>query len=116
MTIQSKSCITSSLPQADRIVEQLREANFAPDEISVLVPEQGPGTALAPPIRADGPDSDRFGCNRESILVSVHLEGGCGMGRAEEIFGRASSEEPAPALVEDESPHSWVKPVFARIR
>ncbi len=48
MTTHSKSCITHSLPEAERMVDQLRAARFSPDEISMLVPVETPVLGTAP--------------------------------------------------------------------
>jgi hypothetical protein len=113
MTTHSKSCITHSLPEAERMVDQLRAARFSPDEISMLVPVETPVPGTAPHDGGQDREHDGSDSGDKDILVSVHLEGGCGMSRAEEIFGRASSEGPPPVPCEDESPHSWVKSLLA---
>ncbi len=105
MTIQSSSCITNSLPEADRIVDELRAADFSSDEISVLLPEGRPGTSPAPADRTENPESDGLGCGLRDILVSVHLKDGCGLSRAEEIFARVG---PASRWSDDERPQSWL--------
>jgi hypothetical protein len=112
MTTYSKSCITHSLPEAEHVVEQLRAAHFSPEEISMLVPGENPVSA---PVSLDrAPERGTWGkeSRGKDILVSVHLEDGCGMSRAEEIFGRAGSDSPPTVACEDESPHSWVKPLL----
>lgn len=105
MKVQSSSFVTNSLPQAGRVVDQLIAAKYTPEEISVLNPDQG---------LAKDSEPDRPRCESRNILVSVHLEGGCEMGRAEEIFGRARSEAPPQVSIEDDRPQSWVKPLFTK--
>ena len=41
MSKKSVFCIATSLPQADRIVDQLRSAKFSNNDISVLFPDKG---------------------------------------------------------------------------
>jgi len=108
MTTQSKSCITSSLSQADRIVAQLRAADFSAEEISVLMPSEArPDSEPANP--SGDPESNGGGREPKNVLVSVHLKDGRRIGRAEEIFCRADSEARTPARLDDKSPQSWVK-------
>jgi hypothetical protein len=80
----------------------------------MLVPGENPVSDPVPLNRAPERESCGKDSGEKDILVSVHLEDGCGMSRAEEIFDRAGSDSPFSVPVEDESPHSWVKPLFAR--
>ena len=41
MSKKSVFCITTSREQADRIVDQLKDANFSNNDISVLFPDKG---------------------------------------------------------------------------
>jgi len=120
MTTQSKSCITTSLTQADRIVAQLMAADFSAEEISVLIPsETGPAPGSESTNRMNGTgDPEREGRDRKArnVLISVHLEAGRRMGRAEEIFCRADTEARSPTRLEDESPQSWVNTQLRKTR
>jgi hypothetical protein len=115
MSTQSKSCITSSLSQADRIVAQLRAADFSADEISVLMPSESRRESGREACHSSAdPGNNGNGHDASSVLVSVHLEDERRMGRAEEIFCRADSEERVTTEMEDERPQSWVNSPFAR--
>lgn len=109
MPTHSRSCITNSPPQADLIVDQLRAAHFSEEEISVLPLD---GSSPDDSTREDRTDDPPGGAFDSSILISVHLEDGGGLSRAEEIFGRAGATPPPLGKVEDERPISWLKPVL----
>lgn len=53
MSKKSVFCITTSREQADRIVEQLKSANFSNNDISVLFPDREPSGNHLLPIEVD---------------------------------------------------------------
>jgi hypothetical protein len=70
-------------------------------------------------IRHPQPEADRIvttDAAENEIRVLVHSLHGGSRGRAEAIFGRAELEVVPSIKSEDESPHSWVKPIFSKTR
>jgi hypothetical protein len=91
MTTHSNSCLAHSLLEAEHVVDQLRAANFSMEEISMLVPGEKPVSDPDPLKRTKEREAGGKDSGVKDILISVHLEEGCGMNRAEEIFRRVGS-------------------------
>jgi hypothetical protein len=116
MTTPSKCFIRQPEPEADRIVALLEAADFTPEEISMIVPGARPVPVSQPAQRAPSKTNVATDSGEHEIRILVHSLDGGRRGRAETIFGRADLEVVPSIKSEDESPHSWVKPLFSKIR
>ncbi len=80
----------------------------------MLVPGSCPVPISQPPRRAPHQHTVATDSGEHEIRISVHSLDGGSRGRAEAIFGRADREVVPSIKSEDESPHSWVKPLFSK--
>jgi hypothetical protein len=116
MTPHSNCFIRQPQPEADRIVALLEAADFTPEEISMIVPRARPVLVSQPSHPAPNPPTVATGSGEHEIRILVHSLDGGRRGRAEAIFGSADREVVPSIKSEDESPHSWVKPLFSKTR
>lgn len=68
MSNKSVFCITTNRQQADRIVDQLREANFSNDDISVLFPDKGTTRDFAHEKNTKAPEGAITGAGTGGLL------------------------------------------------
>ncbi len=119
MSKKSVFCITTSRGQADRIVEQLKAANFSNNDISVLFPDKGTSRDFAHEKNTKAPEGAAIGAaaggiaggliglgipeleakryegkvKDGNILLSVHTENSEEIKRAKDIFKNAQAED-----------------------
>jgi len=116
MTPPSNCFIRQPHPEADRIVAHLEAADFTPEEIPMIVPSTRPVPASRTLHPALNPPTVAAESGEHEIRILVHSLDGGHRGRAEAIFGSADREVVPSIKSEDESPHSWVKPLFSKTR
>ena len=68
MSKKSVFCIASSLEQADRIVDQLKNANFSNNDISVLFPDKGSTRDFAHEKNTKAPEGAVAGAGTGGVL------------------------------------------------
>ena len=68
MSKKSVFCIATSRPQADRIVDQLRSANFSNNDISVLFPDKGTTRDFAHEKNTKAPEGAVAGAGTGGVL------------------------------------------------
>jgi hypothetical protein len=68
MSKKSVFCITTSREQADRIVDQLKEANFSNNDISVLFPDKGTTRDFAHEKNTKAPEGAATGAGTGGVI------------------------------------------------
>lgn len=68
MSKKSVFCITSARPQADQIVEQLKQANFSNNDISVLFPDKGTSRDFAHEKNTKAPEGAVAGAGTGGVI------------------------------------------------
>ncbi len=68
MSKKSVFCITTSRTQADQIVEQLKEANFSNNDISVLFPDKGTSRDFAHEKNTKAPEGAVAGAGTGGVI------------------------------------------------
>jgi hypothetical protein len=68
MSKKSVFCITTSREQADRIVEQLKTANFSNNDISVLFPDKGTSRDFAHEKNTKAPEGAATGAGTGGVI------------------------------------------------
>ena len=68
MSKKSVFCITTSREQADRIVDQLKTANFSSNDISVLFPDQGTTRDFAHEKNTKAPEGAATGAGTGGVI------------------------------------------------
>jgi hypothetical protein len=68
MSKKSVFCICTSRPQADRIVDQLKAANFSNNDISVLFPDKGTTRDFAHETHTKAPEGVATGAGTGGVL------------------------------------------------
>lgn len=68
MSKKSVFCITTSREQADRIVEQLKNANFSNNDISVLFPDKGTSRDFAHEKNTKAPEGAATGAGTGGVI------------------------------------------------
>ena len=68
MSKKSVFCISTSRPQADRIVDQLKAANFSNNDISVLFPDKGTSRDFAHEKNTKAPEGAVTGASTGGVI------------------------------------------------
>ena len=81
MSKKSVFCIATSREQADRIVDQLKTANFSNNDISVLFPDKGTSRDFAHEKNTKAPEGAVAGAGTGGLIGDIAIN----IGRLEDV-------------------------------